>query len=437
MLIQKVIDFAKKCSGTIEEIKTEVKTFVGEEVITNEEGETVDFNSITFSEKEAKEYQIDLEIKKAVEEVKKEQKEVNKIESKAIECETFEVPAYSGTLKAFKTPEDAYSSGMHFKAHLMGDVVAKQWCADNIKTAQNVTTDAQGGYLTTSELSSAVESVLLQYGVVRKVVTPQTMNELILYIDRATQGLTAYCVAELSATTESNMGWELLTLTAKEISVLCLVTNLLASNSVINLAEHIAVESGRAIALWEDTAVFTGAGAAGSAGITGLQDQLELVSAATVTAQGVGYDWSDITLSHFAEVVALVPAQYRQNAAWFCSRAFKGASIDPLMYSLGGNAIADIKGGTGDDKFMNFPVYLSEVLPSTMVDEDVACIFGSLSDAVYIGDREGISMSESNSHNDAFSKRQKYYRVDRSSGYNVPVARENGPIAGLIVDSTS
>lgn len=438
MLIQKVLEFAGKCTGTIEAIKKETKDFVGDEDIKDENDNIVKFEDIKFSATEVKDYEVNVIVKKAIEEVKEEVKEVNRIETKAVECKTVDIEGYSGKLYGFEKPEDALKAGMHMKAYLFGDAQAKQWCSDyNVKT-QLVGTDSAGGYLTSEELSSAVEVQLREYGVARKLINAIKMGELVFNFNKLTTGLIAYIVAEDSATTASSfiLGQE--SMTCKEMSVLAGVSNLLDVNAIISTMSILSTEAARGFAKKEDDIILTGDGSAGDAGVTGVVPALLAASAtACVTAAGVGYDWGDITQQDFINMIALVPTEYRAGSGWIMSRVFKALAVDRLLYALQGNSMPDVEAGS-NGTFMDYPIYLSETMPSSFVDEAVACVYGNLNYACKIGDRtNGISVVKSASHDGMFAKRQEAYRFDRMTAYSVYGVRTDGPVAGLVVNSTS
>lgn len=444
MLLKKMIAFAKKCQGTPEQIKKMVEDFVDGEEILDENDEVVDLDSIKFNKVEIKERVIDIEVKKAVKEAVKEEKEVeekevNKIETKAIECDTFEVPEYNGRLQAFKTNKEAFTAAQHFMAYALNNVAAKQWCADYGVKSANVASDAAGGYLASQEMARTVEVMLREYGIARKLITVTQMDELVSYFNKATGGLTAYIVAESAATTESAIVFDQDSMTAKEMSVLSEVTNLLNVNSVISMVDLLVVEASRAISKKEDEIILTGDGSAGMAAVTGVKPALEAAPDTTcVIAQGTGYDWGDIEYTDFIAAIALVPTEYRRSGAgWICSRTFKALAIDKILYGLSGNSIPLVEKGTGGS-FMDYPIHLSETMPATFEDDKVACIFGNLDRACKIGDRtNGITISESDSHNNSFKNRTKYYRFDRMSAYSVYGVRQDGPVSGIIVDSSS
>jgi HK97 family phage major capsid protein len=88
---------------------------------------------------------------------------------------------------------------------------------------------------------------------------------------RRASGVTAYYVGENASITESQKGWDQITLTAKKLACLTRISTELAEDAAINVADDLAREMAYALATAEDTAGWNGDGSSTYAGITGVK----------------------------------------------------------------------------------------------------------------------------------------------------------------------
>jgi HK97 family phage major capsid protein len=130
--------------------------------------------------------------------------------------------------KVVRAVDQAYTVGMWFKAAIMGDIEAQQWCkergvaltqvkGDRVVKAQGEGIDASGGFLVPEELMANIIVLREQFGVFRQECMVVPMGSDTLNWPRRTGGLTAFFVAENGAATESQAAWDNINLTAKKL----------------------------------------------------------------------------------------------------------------------------------------------------------------------------------------------------------------------------
>ena len=298
-------------------------------------------------------------------------------------------------LKAFTgkdAEQNAYDSGMWVKASVTGSADAVQHCRDRglfIQGAATEGTDSQGGYLTPSPLSAAIVDVRELYGVARRICKVVPMASDALNIPKRSSGLTVYYPGEASAITESDKVWATIDLAAVKRSTLTKISNELIADAVINVADDIALEIGRALGIREDAELILGDGSAGYGSVTGLGHSLgaggtyELSSGETA--------WSDVTLAHLNAQVGTLPEKFVPEASWLMSRAFHSTVVQKLLYAAGGNTVSTVEGGSGFQLF-GYPINFSDQMPASGAGV-VAAYFGDFEGSVAIGDREGVDVA--------------------------------------------
>ena len=188
-----------------------------------------------------------------------------------------------GTLKHFKDREiggqvvravdQAYAAGMWFKATLMDNAEAKEWCKTrgiSIQKAQGEGVDSAGGFLVPEELLANIIVLREQFGVFRKECTVVPMGSDTLNWPRRTGGLTAYFTGENQAATESQASWDGINLTAKKLGALTRMSNEIAEDAVVSVADWLVGEIAYAFASKEDDCGFNGDGTSTYGGMRGL-----------------------------------------------------------------------------------------------------------------------------------------------------------------------
>ncbi len=320
----------------------------------------------------------------------------------------FATPKSSRPLRGFRCEERAYRAGMAIKASLLNDSEARRWCADHgvESRAQAGGINSLGGVLTNPELSGEIIRLTEEFSAYPANARNVTMNSDTLLIARRTGGLTARPIGENAAPTTSDATFDNVQLVAKLWGVDNRVPMSLVEDSVIDLADAMAVEVAQAYAEAFDNAGFIGTGS-GSVyhGTTGVAVAIidgthsaSVVNAATGNNTFGADGTSGLDLSDFTNTVARLPVYSRRNAKWYISAAGYGSSMLRLMMAAGGNNQADVAGGAGAT-FLGYPVVTVHSLESrlTGTGNAVACLFGDLSQACTMGIRREIRVATDSS----------------------------------------
>ena len=328
------------------------------------------------------------------------------VEETAVESRkapVFAIPKSSRPLRGFRSEERAYRAGMAIRAGLFNDDEARRWCMDHgvESRAQAGGINSLGGVLTNPELSSEIIRLVEEFGAYQANARVVTMNSDTLLIARRTGGLSARAIGENAAPLSSDVTFDNVQLVAKLWGVDNRVPVSLVEDSVIDLADAMAVEVAQAFAETYDRVGFIGTGAGTDHGIYGIVTAINdgTHSASVVTAASgnttFGADsTTGLDLSDFTNMVARLPLYARnRNAKFYISPAGYGASMLRLMMAASGNNQADVAGGA-NLQFLGFPVVLVHPMESRLsgTASEIACLFGDLSQAATMGFRREISV---------------------------------------------
>lgn len=329
--------------------------------------------------------------------------ETPEVKETAVEKRTeYAVPKAHNNLRAFKDSESAYRAGMHLKGFVFGDKEARRWCADHgvESRVQAGGVNALGGVLVAPEMSNEIIRLVEEFGAFPQYARRVSMNSDTLVIARRTGGLAARPVGENVEVTASDVTFDNVELTAKIWGVANRVPNSLLEDSIIDLADAMAVEVAQAFAEAFDNAGFIGDGTSQYHGVTGVatkvlgSDYTASVVTATSNATFAALDMGD-----FTDMVAKLPLYARRNAAWYISPAGWGSAMLRLAMlpggssGPGGNSTSDVATGFGE-RFLGYPVRLVHSLHSGLGSStgSVACLFGDLAQAATFGERRAVSI---------------------------------------------
>lgn len=340
-----------------------------------------------------------------------------------------------------KADERAFRFAKWFKGVIVGDPASKQWCADNgIDTkAHSEGTNYLGGYLVPPEFSNDIIDLREQYGVARQVGRVVSMGSDTLSIPRQTGGLTAYFVGEATAITESSKSWDQVNLVARKLGVLSLWSSELNEDAMVNIGDDLAGEIAYAFANKEDQCFFNGDGTSTYGTITGVRQRLTDVfttSGGTGLVVGAGNAYSELTLANFHSVLAALPLYARGGAVWVVSSTFYDSVMTKLQTAAGGNTVVDIANG-GQQRFLGYPVVLSEVMPTTEGNSQVCALLGNFRLGSTFGDRRMLTLALSSDYK--FAEDQLAIRGTERFDINihdVGATGTAGPIVGLITASS-
>jgi HK97 family phage major capsid protein len=339
----------------------------------------------------------------------------------------FALPGHS-TLRAFSganAAERAYRSGMHIRGYIFGDAEARRWCVDHgvESRAQAGGINSLGGVLVADEMSKEIIRLVEEYGVFPQYARRVTMNSDTLVIARRKSGLAARPVGENVEITDSNVEFDNVQLVAKIWGVANRIPNSLLEDSVIDLADTMAIEIAQAYAEAFDNAGFIGDGSSSYHGTVGAATAIVdgTHSAGVVTAKTNNTTFDMLELRDFTSVIAKLPMYAKRSAAWYISPVGFGAAMTRLALnpgaatsgagtqtvSGGGNSASDVGGGWNTLNFLGFPVRLTHSLESNLTSTTgkVACLFGDLAQAATFGERRAIGIQ---------TARERYIELDQT-----------------------
>lgn len=331
---------------------------------------------------------------KAVEKI-----EAPEVKETAVETRNYAIPRATGKLKGFVGPnaeERAYRAGMHLKGFVLGDAEARRWCVDHgvESRAQAGGINSLGGVLVSDELSTEIIRLVEEFGVVPSEFRRVSMNTDSVLVARRTAGLAARPIGENAAPTTSDVTFDNVNLIAKLWGIDNRVPNSLLEDSVISLADAMAVEVAQSFAEAFDNAGLIGDGSSSYHGTVGVATAINdgTHSAGVVTASS-RTTFDALLLTDFTNLVARLPLFARRNAKFYISPAGYGSSMLRLMVANAGNNAADIAGGASL-QFLGFPVVLCHPLESALTGTTtkIACLFGDLSQAATYGERRAVTI---------------------------------------------
>ena len=306
-----------------------------------------------------------------------------------------------GQLRAFKGPDadkNAYETGRFLMATILDNAESRQWCHEHgieIRV-QTEGINTAGGYLVPDTMERAIIDLREQYGMFRANARVVPMSSDHSIIPRRTGGVTAYFVGETTATTESDMSWNQVELTAKELAALTRVSASVSEDSIVNIADIITDEMAWAFAKKEDECGLDGDGMSTYGGMVGIRTRF--VDGTHTAGQDAGTSpctaWSHITLAdEITEIMSKLPSYAIPRAKWYIHPAGKAGCLDSLAMQAGGNTVRDIATGALP-MFGGYPIVVSSAMPKVPTNATVYVLFGDLSMSTTFGDRRGITIAK-------------------------------------------
>jgi HK97 family phage major capsid protein len=313
-----------------------------------------------------------------------------------------------GTLKNFRDREiggktvravdQAYVGGMWFKATLMGNAEAQDWCRSRgvpIQKAQGEGVDSAGGYLVPEELMASIIVLREQFGVFRQECQVVPMGSDTLNWPRRTGGLTAFFTGENQASTESSATWDNVNLTAKKASVLTRFSTEIEQDAVVAIADWLVGEMAYAFAVKEDACGFNGDGTSSYGGMRGTTviavDSTHTFGKFTSSSATFG----SILLKDLTNLMGLLPQYALTGSKWYMSQQVFYSVVANLLAGAGGNRLDILSQGI-EKRLLGFPVAIAQTLPiSAPGSGQVQMHFGNMPMAVMMGERRGITIKRS------------------------------------------
>jgi HK97 family phage major capsid protein len=353
------------------------------------------------------------------------------------------VRSFSGRTEDEKARK-AYRFGMFAAAALTDHEQAKKFCAEqgiSLKTMKESVNTA-GGFLVPDEFDNDLIDLREQYGTFRRNSRVVPMMRDTKNRNRRVSGLTAYFANEAGAATESEKGWDQVSLTAQKLITLTRMSAELYEDAMVNLGDDLAEEIAYAFALKEDQCGFLGDGTSTYGGIMGLSPKFLALSGTIGNIAGLvvasGNLFSEFLLSDFNNVVGKLPEYADGRAKWYCSRFFWASVMQRLALAVGGVTAEEVE-GKRMRSFLGYPVEVSQVMPKTDANSQIACYFGDLRLSSDFGDRRQTTIAISDQRyfdtDEIGIKGTERFDINNHDLGNADAAAANrveGPLIGLI-----
>jgi HK97 family phage major capsid protein/HK97 family phage prohead protease len=344
----------------------------------------------------------------------------------------------------------AHRSGMFILASLFRNERAQEYCRQNginwnnqvSERAAGISINAKGGYLVPNELESAIINVTDKYGVARQICRPHRMVSDTMTVPIRSAGVTAYAVGESASITASDKTWGNAELVARKWAALCKMSSEISEDSIINVADDLAMEIGVAFAGAEDDCFLNGDGTSTYHGIQGIHTLIEAGSySGCFLSAAAGHDTlAELTADDLALLYGAMPEKYSAGGIWLCKSLTKAAVFDRLMAASGGNTNQQLANGQ-PMTYMGFRIVTNDKMyapatPSTVANTLVPILFGRFDIGVSMGLRRGITLAVST---------DRYFETDEIairgterfdiSAHNANCGSDVGPIVGLELNS--
>jgi HK97 family phage major capsid protein len=295
-----------------------------------------------------------------------------------------------------KSEEAAYRAGKWVAAVVYGNDGARKWCAERGISAQRVMTEGvntDGGVVVPTEMESAIIQLRDEYGVARRLARVRQMGSNSRNIPRRTGGITAYFVNEdNSGVTASDKGWDNVSLNAKTLAALGLMSNDYVEDAIIDVADDFAQEMALAFATKEDECFLNGDGTSTYGGMNGLVKKFESTAYASRVDAASAHDTAaEIDATDLSNTMGSVRQFAKAGSVWLCSSTFEDVIFGRLKAAAGGNTMTDLA-GRPIPSYLGYPIITSEAMLSALTaqNDKVMLMFGNFAMASSFGDRRGI-----------------------------------------------
>ena len=309
--------------------------------------------------------------------------EVEEIKAE-IEEEEMKLPAVVATSRSrhFASAEDAYVSGQAIRA-MIGNSEARSFMND-------LATDGSNGEDNTipAPLSNALINLIEDYGVARGACKRVVMTQNTWDVPKLNGHVSINYTGEAGTINSSDVSFGQVSLVAKKMTALSLVSSEMTEDSIISVMDVIVEDMARQIALEEDKNLFLGVQTSGS-----LLAPADAIKGNTLIAERTVTSVADIALGDLTALTVASgnPIVGARNEWWINPTLFHGPIRD-LLLAAGGNTQSVIEGGQRPT-LLGYPVNFVNVLPgaSASTAEDLLCVFGDVSQGCYFGERRGLN----------------------------------------------
>ncbi len=305
-----------------------------------------------------------------------------------------------------------------------------------IEKALSEGSNVGGGYAVPTQMIPRIIDMLGKYGKFRGNTTVVPLGSDRTVVPMITDDATVYCPGEGNEVDESDIDFGQVKLLPKLWAALLAVSNELTEDSIIAIGEIVARSMTRSMAKKEDEVAFIGDGTAeyfGMRGILGIfYKMLEDSIVPAGLSIGSGNTWSGLVLGDFQDCVSLLPEDYDETAAWYCSKKFYYQVIWKLAAAAGVANIFEILSDRKTPFFLGYPVHFVRCMPAATAAAQIPITLGDLQAGAYLGERRILTIDQS--EHVLFKKFQTCIRASERIDINIfgcGDATNPGPIVGL------
>jgi len=268
-----------------------------------------------------------------------------------------------------------------------------------VDMAQTTGDNTAGGFLVPELLEARIIRLVEEYGVARSACRMMPMGQGgSISVPRRASGYTAYFVGENAAGTQSDLGFDQISLEAKKLMILSRWSSELPEDAVVQLGDLISQEVAYAFAVKEDDCLFNGDGTSTYGGIVGAANAL---AAGSIVDTAAGDDTAaEVLIDVFQEAIGELPKFPGIRPSWYVHQTTWANIMQRLAMAAGGNTVQNFEGGVGKS-FLGYPVVISQSLESVgPAEDDSGTIFGYFGDfdmAATFGDKRGVTIAADSS----------------------------------------
>lgn len=298
--------------------------------------------------------------------------------------------------------------------------------------------NSSAAYFVPQELSTDILKLQELYGVFRRNTRVIQMGSETWRGPRWTIGLTATWVAQGSAPSQSEQGYDQIEMVAKDLAVYGKQTRQLNEDAIISLADEWAEAAAVAFSDAEDNAAFNGDGTSTYGGVTGLFTKVIASANAASLYTATGHTTlGALTMADFSAVIGKFPAYPGAMPKWYCHKSVWANSMLPLMLASGGATPGDYAGPT-HTSFLGYPVEFTQKAPASgsVTTGVTGILFGDLRMAAALGDRRQRTLESGMINDDLIKQLQTFFAASRVDvNVHTVVDPKNssnpGPVIGL------
>jgi HK97 family phage major capsid protein len=365
-------------------------------------------------------------------------------------------PGNQDASRAFCDDDEARAFGLYVLANHL-DPATRASAENAIRSApggvftrdMSSTTGASGGALVPTTLYPRVKELLEKGGVFFRNAFRLPMATGQMTFLKQIGELGVYSPGENTAPTKTDLNFQSVNLNEKEWCTLTLYPRSLGEDSVVEIAELIALAVFRAMAIKADQVAFNGDGSSTYFNITGIIPKLINRFGAGGTTGGLvagtgvaGAGWNSLAIGDFEDMQSRLPDYPGIEPKWYCTRRFYHKIMTKIANAAGGATAAEINGmGRRERMFLGDPVEFVSVMPKTSGDSQIPVLYGDMRQCATWGDRRSSTVEESRDYK--FAERQ----VTVLGSMRVAISIEDihhpgdesepGPMVGLITPAAA